>query len=97
MGEHRRRELLGFPPRAPLGPQPYQQVMVDTTNASPVVCSCGCKYFQYAVEVYSFSAIVSPTGQEGIGHRPALVCLHCGEPLHKAPAMPSPFPEAPSP
>ena len=75
MGEAQRRRELGLmPPGIPSGPQ---QINVDLKNATPRLCECGCKYFTAAVQLYTVSALVSPTGQELVAQQPILICLKC--------------------
>ncbi len=57
--------------------KPGQQMQVDLKNATPKICECGCKYFIPVIQVYTISALVSPTGQELIAQQPALICLEC--------------------
>ena len=57
--------------------QPGQQIQVDLRNATQKVCACGCKYFQPVVQVYTVSALQSPTGQELPVQVPALICMEC--------------------
>jgi hypothetical protein len=54
-----------------------QTVTVDLTNATQKICECGCKYFIPVIEVYTVSAIMSPTGQELLAQKPALICVEC--------------------
>jgi hypothetical protein len=74
MGEARDRMNMGLAPRRM---KPEQQIQVDMKNAVPKVCECGCQYFIPAVELFTISALVSPTGQELTGKIPVLVCLKC--------------------
>lgn len=71
MGEARRRMEMG------LMPQP-QQIQVDLKNATPRLCACGSKYFTPVVQVFTVSALLSPTGQELMAQVPALLCKDCG-------------------
>jgi len=57
--------------------QPGQQVKVDLKNAKPMVCDCGCKYFESVVLAYRVSALASPTGQELLVQQPVLRCANC--------------------
>lgn len=52
-------------------------VQIDLKNAKQKECPCGCKVFQQAFEVFTVSALVSPTGQEMIASKPVMVCLAC--------------------
>lgn len=61
--------------------QPGQQIQVDLKNATPKLCECGCKHFIPAVELFTVSALVSPTGQEMMAQRPILVCMDCSKAL----------------
>jgi hypothetical protein len=77
MGEAARRAALG------LGPNHRQpeQITVDLKNATQRECACGCKYFIPVVQVYTVSALVSPTGQELIAQQQILICMDCKEPI----------------
>jgi len=77
MGEAQRRMGMGLMP--PKGPRPGQpiQVEIDLKNATPKLCECGCKYFTPVVQVFTVSALVSPTGQELMAQQPVLLCLEC--------------------
>jgi hypothetical protein len=80
MGESMRRNKLSqFPNQHPL-PQP-QQINVDIKDATPKLCSCGCKFFQPAIMCYTVSALLSPTGQELLAQQPVLVCMECKIPM----------------
>ncbi len=59
--------------------KPGQPIQVDLKNAVPKVCGCGCKYFIPAVQLYTVSALMSPTGQELTAQQPVLVCKDCGK------------------
>lgn len=50
---------------------------IDLKTAKQKECPCGCKVFQQAFEVFTVSALVSPTGQEMIASKPVMVCLAC--------------------
>jgi len=70
MGEAQRRiRELGMPQQ--------QQIQVDLTNATPRLCECGSKYFTPVVQVFTVSALLSPTGQELMAQQPVLICLEC--------------------
>ena len=56
---------------------PGQQIQVDLKNAKQRECECGCKYFIPVVQVFTVSALVSPTGQELAVQQPVLVCMEC--------------------
>lgn len=57
--------------------QPGQQIQIDLKNAVSKTCECGCRYFQPFIELYTISALVSPTGQEMTAQKPVLVCSEC--------------------
>ena len=76
MGEASRRRALGLPPRTQhMGNG--KQVQVDLNNATKKECACGCKFFEPVCEVYSVSALVSPTGQDLTVQKPVFVCILC--------------------
>jgi len=61
---------------------PKQQaatIQVDLKNADPKICGCGCKYFIPVVQVFTVSALLSPTGQELAAQQPVLICMDCKE------------------
>lgn len=60
-----------------LQPGQPQQIKVDLTKATQMLCACGCQYFTQAVTVHVVSALLSPSGQELPVQVPALVCLDC--------------------
>jgi hypothetical protein len=62
----------------PVKPGQPVQMNVDLRNAVQKACACGCKRFTPAVEVYTISALASPTGHEMIIQKPVLVCMDCG-------------------
>ena len=76
MGEAQRRIGMGLVPKGIKPGQPIQ-VEIDLKNATPLICECGCKYFTAAVQLYTVSALVSPTGQELVAQQPILICLKC--------------------
>lgn len=56
-----------------------QQVTVDINQASDIACSnCGNKFFHEVTFFKKISALLSPTGQEGIIPIPTYACLECG-------------------
>jgi len=59
--------------------QPGQPIPIDIKNAVPKVCECGCKFFIPAVQLYTVSSLMSPTGQELTAQMPVLVCKDCGK------------------
>jgi uncharacterized Zn finger protein len=62
----------------PPGQEP-QRVNVDLNQASDIVCSnCGGKFFHEVTFFKKISALLSPTGQEGIIPIPTYACLECG-------------------
>ena len=81
MGEARRRMELrnqGMLPPLPQG-QP-RQIEVDLTHAKQIQCKCGGKVFLQGINLFSISAIVSPTGQDLIANKPVRCCARCFEP-----------------
>lgn len=80
MGEATRRNNLSQFPNQHQAPQP-QQINVDIKDATPKLCSCGCKFFIPAIMCYTVSALLSPTGQELLAQQPVLVCLECKLPI----------------
>lgn len=59
--------------------QEPQQVTVDLNEATDVTCSnCGHKFFHEVMFFKKVSALLSPTGQEGIVPIPTYACLECG-------------------
>jgi hypothetical protein len=61
--------------------QPGQQIVVDLKNATQRECECGCNHFIQVVNVYTVSALVSPTGQELTAQQPILICMDCKKTL----------------
>ena len=57
--------------------QPGQQVPIDMKNAVLKPCECGCRYFESFMELYTISALLSPTGKKLIAQKPVLICLEC--------------------
>jgi len=56
-----------------------QQVQVDFSQASDIVCDkCGHNHFQNVYILKSFSALISPTGQEMVVPVQAFACTKCG-------------------
>lgn len=56
-----------------------QQVSVDFSQASDVVCEeCGHGHFTVVHLLKSFSALISPTGQEAIVPVQVFACTKCG-------------------
>lgn len=52
---------------------------IDLTNAQDVTCdSCGNYTFQEVVLMKRISALISPTGKEGIAPIPVFACNACG-------------------
>lgn len=78
MGEARRLRESGIQMKTL---QPGQQIVVDVKNATQRECECGCKFFVPAIQVYTVSALVSPTGQELTAQQPVLICMECKIPL----------------
>jgi len=59
--------------------QEGQRINVDLNQASDIVCSnCGGKFFHAVTFFKKISALLSPTGQEGIIPIPTYACLECG-------------------
>jgi uncharacterized Zn finger protein len=59
-------------------PQP-QQMTLDINQATDIECSnCGNKFFHEVTFFKKISALLSPTGQEGIIPIPTYACLECG-------------------
>ena len=53
--------------------QQAQQISIDLNQATDIECTeCGNKFFN------EISALLSPTGQEGIIPIPTYACLECG-------------------
>jgi hypothetical protein len=78
MGENNRRKDWFSKEMGGLRPlRPGQQIQVDLKNAMPRQCECGCKYFIPVVQVFTVSALLSPTGQELTAQQPVLVCMEC--------------------
>ncbi len=74
MGEARRRNLIGLPPRN----TNQQQIQVNLDDAQQRQCTgCGCKYFITVITVHTVSAIISPIGKELTAQQSVLVCLEC--------------------
>lgn len=60
-------------------PQQQQQVNIDLNQATDIECSkCGHKFFHEVTFFKKISALLSPTGQEGILPIPTYACLECG-------------------
>lgn len=57
--------------------QSGQQIQVDLKNATAKICECGCKFFIPVVQVFTVSALMSPTGQELTVQQPVLICTEC--------------------
>jgi len=56
-----------------------QRVSIDLNQASDIACSnCGNKFFHEVTFFKKISALLSPTGQEGIIPIPTYACLQCG-------------------
>jgi|DEB0MinimDraft_3_1074331.scaffolds.fasta_scaffold00735_7 hypothetical protein len=60
--------------------QPQQQrVNLNLADAQDIVCSkCGGHFFHQVTFFKKISALVSPTGQEGIVPLETYACLECG-------------------
>ena len=60
-------------------PQDQQRISVDLNQASDIECTkCGNKFFHEVTFFKKISALLSPTGQEGIIPIPTYACLECG-------------------
>jgi hypothetical protein len=64
----------------PLSQGQPRQIEVDLTHAKQIQCKCGGKIFLQGINLFSISAIVSPTGQDLIANKPLLYCARCFEP-----------------
>ncbi len=51
---------------------------LDPTKTTAIICKCGNFTFVHAAFLRHVSALVSPTGKEGIVPMPTLVCNACG-------------------
>ena len=61
-------------------PQDQSQLSIDINQATDIECSnCGHKFFHEVVFFKKISALLSPTGQEGIIPIPTYACLECGK------------------
>jgi len=59
--------------------KPQQQVQVDFSQATDIVCdSCGHNHFTVVHLLKSFSALISPNGQEMVVPVQAFACAKCG-------------------
>ena len=59
--------------------QPKQQIQVDFSQATDIVCdSCGHNHFTVVHLLKSFSALISPNGQEMVVPVQAFACAKCG-------------------
>jgi len=58
---------------------PGMQIQVDLSKAVQRVCPCGCKLFDQKIQLFTVSALLSPTGQELPVQVPVLVCTECKE------------------
>ena len=59
--------------------QPKQQIQVDFSQATDIVCdSCGHSHFTVVHLLKSFSALISPNGQEMVVPVQAFACAKCG-------------------
>jgi hypothetical protein len=78
MGEARRLRDNGIQMKQV---RPGEQFAVDLKNAIQKECECGCKHFIPAFNVYTVSALVSPTGQELTAQQQILICMDCKKTL----------------
>ena len=66
----------------PMKPLPKQQVKIDLSDADTMKCQkCGNSIFIQGYVIKKISAIVSPTGKEGIAPIQVFNCGNCGEML----------------
>jgi len=64
----------------PMKPMPKQQVKVDLTQAETIKCEkCENPFFINATILKRISALLSPSGQEGIVPIEVYSCGNCGE------------------
>ena len=55
------------------------KINVDPSTLPDVICSvCGGKYWNQVFIMKKVSALISPTGQEGMINIPTLLCVGCG-------------------
>ena len=60
-------------------PQDQSQLNIDINQATDIKCSnCGHTFFHEVTFFKKISALLSPTGQEGIIPIPTYACLECG-------------------
>ena len=79
MGDAKRRlDLTG---RTMNKLQSGQAVNVDMKNAKQEICECGCEFFFPAITLWTISPIMSPSGQELISQKPAVLCVNCKKQL----------------
>ena len=58
--------------------QEQQQISIDLNQASDIECTkCGNKIFSEVVFFKKISALISPSGQEGIVPIPTYACTNC--------------------
>ena len=60
---------------------PIQEGQIDMRNAVRKVCECGFELFEPVCELYSVSALLSPSGQELTVQKPVWVCIECKQVL----------------
>ena len=59
--------------------QDSRRMNLDLNQASDIECAnCGNKFFHEVTFFKKISALLSPTGQEGIIPIPTYACLECG-------------------
>lgn len=68
-----------IPPSGKPDPRQMQQQMPDLSNATDVICeNCSNLTFQEVILLKKVSALVSPTGKEGLVPIPTFSCVACG-------------------
>lgn len=68
------------PGQNPGGPPPgASQPDVDPSDLPDITCDCGSKTFTEALRLKKMSALVSPSGEEGIAPVQTFVCTQCGK------------------
>lgn len=61
------------------------QINIQVDELKNVVCECGCKFFQPAIEIKSVPAIISKTGSDEFIAMQTFVCLNCRKQLEMNP------------
>ena len=71
---------MSMHPKGPIPKNQPQQVKVDLGQAETIKCkSCGNYLFIQSFVLKKISALMSPTGQEGIVPIQVYACGNCGE------------------